>query len=1095
MKQFNGVQKDILLSRTKNQLVSAGAGSGKTTIMIEKIAGLLLNEDVDINSILVVTFTVLAAQEMKERLVEKLKAEFCSSCDETKKEKISTMMDKIETASIDTIDGFSSKTIKKYFYELEISPNIQIVSDTSQEFFINKAMDKTISIKKDKSGDVNLMLDLYGGNSRSLKEFKKLILDCYKKVVSLKNSEDFLNRVECEYLDSALSENVVNDLICNVVEEARKEALTTINSLDGNIKTMLEKFIQETESINENLSLKTNLQNLYLISPLKYHASYMARFVQLYDVKEKTTKVFDLIKNLKENKIFSDFDEKNSKISEYLAVFLKFLRNFIINYALIKEKNNLIDFYDLNKLMLKLLKNEKIKQELQEQYKYVFVDEYQDVNPLQDELINSIAGENTTLFMVGDVKQSIYGFRGSTPEFFLEKNKELEQRNEDVFNMNLNFRSSPKILKFVDEVFIKSMTKSTADIDYAKDCVIDPKRQDIIDDKVRILICNESKIEQVEQGVYSVKNSKTNEIDFSSECVCVGRLITDLFDSEFYDAKEKIFRKLKYSDFAILTRSNSGRDVCELVDYLKMINVPINKTNKILTSENELVILLMSILKCVNFTAEDVDYLAAFMSMTNLTIDDVVKIRNVKTSFYEDLKTAADNEDLPLSVKQEIQRGFEIIQDIRDRSYSMTIKELINYILYGHNLKYYILRHEKGEEQLLLLNKFVDKISSFENGLGICEFVEMVEKNVENANEHVVADAEDCVTIQTIHKSKGLEYPVVILFGCNKEFDYINHHDAINYDFELGFGVDYFEKENRTKSPSLTKFAINLKNNKKGFKEELRLLYVALTRAKNKLFITGSVENLDLSKIKKNSYLNVLLSPYMQRLSSAGDGEFENVIVENCDDCTNVISEKFSQNIEKEMKYYGFSYKNQEKFKISFKNSVTGINSEQHQQTSFKTKDVLTSEKQYEQEDRIQIGIDYHAALEKLDLTSPYLKNTEFENVDYLKIEKAHKVLSELAKDAVKIFNEAEFIMYVPYNEIVESEIADKVLIQGVVDLIIEKENSIIIVDYKFSRLPTQLLKEKYSEQLKLYKIAVERAFEKPVENTFIYSIEKAELC
>lgn len=1094
MKRFEGVQQQVLESKAKNQLVSAGAGSGKTTVMIEKISGLLLNEDVDVGSLLVVTFTVLAAQEMKDRLIEKLKSEFCASQDEQRKQKISLIMDKLETASIDTIDGFNSKTIKKYFYDLQVSPNIQIISDSSQEYFINKAMEKTVSEKKNGGDDINLMLDLFGGNARSLNEFKKLILNCYKKVVSLKDSEDFLFRVENEYLDSVKSENVVNMLICEIVDLARRSVLEVLPAVNGNIKTLLEQFADESEGINENLSLKSNLTNLFNIGTLRYHSSYMTKFPQLFEVKELTTRVFNLIKVLKENKIFCDFDEKNAEIHKYLTIFLKFLRIFMQNYKNIKEKNDLIDFNDLNKLMLKLLENDKIKSELQEQYKYIFVDEYQDVNPLQDELINSIVGENATLFMVGDVKQSIYAFRGSTPEFFIGKNELLKQNNEDVFNMNVNFRSNPKILEFVNEVFSKSMTKLSADIDYEKDCMIEPKRLDIVDDKVKIYLCEELKEEKTEKGVYSVKNADVNHEVIGSECVCVGDIVTKLVGTKFYDANLKIERKLKYSDIAILTRTNSGNDVVELVDYLKRINVPINKTNKILTSENEIVKLLLSIFKCVDFSAEDIDYLATFMALTNLTVEDVVAIRRDKTKFSEDLIFAQDDENIDAQIKFEIKKGFDIVEDIRQASYSATIKELIYYVLYNKKLKYYILRQEKGEEQLSLFLEFVDGISSFESCLGICEFVDMVEHNVENANEQNVAEGEDSVIVQTIHKSKGLEYPVVILFGCNKDFDYLNHHDTINYDFDLGLGFDYFDRETRTKSPSLTKYAINLKNHKKGFKEELRLLYVALTRAKNKLFITGTVEDLDFKKIRKNSYLNVLLAPYFNKLEETNI-ELANVNIERMENVKVKEFEKNSKNDEKIEKYCDFSYKNQEKFKISFKNTVTGINSEHYQQSGFSIKDVVTGERQYEQEDKIKTGINYHSALEKLDLKSAYEKNTNIEFVDYSKIEKAHQILSQLATNSVKIFNEAEFVMYVPYSEIVNSDITDKVLIQGVIDLIIEKENSIIIVDYKFSKLPARVLKEKYSEQLKLYKLAVEKAFNKPVEQTYIYSIEKAELC
>ena len=178
MKEFKGVQKEILMANKKNQLVSAGAGSGKTTVMIEKISNLLLHENVDVDNILVVTFTVLAAQEMKERLIKNLKNALLSA-ENHEKERILNIIEKIKTASIDTIDGFSSKTIKKYFYDLEISPNIEILSDATKDYYLTKAMTKTFNDYSKNEDEINLMLDLFGGNARNLESLKQLILTNY----------------------------------------------------------------------------------------------------------------------------------------------------------------------------------------------------------------------------------------------------------------------------------------------------------------------------------------------------------------------------------------------------------------------------------------------------------------------------------------------------------------------------------------------------------------------------------------------------------------------------------------------------------------------------------------------------------------------------------------------------------------------------------------------------------------------------------------------------------------------------------------------------------------------------------------------------
>ena len=189
-----------------------------------------------------------------------------------------------------------------------------------------------------------------------------------------------------------------------------------------------------------------------------------------------------------------------------------------------------------------------------------------------------------------------------------------------------------------------------------------------------------------------------------------------------------------------------------------------------------------------------------------------------------------------------------------------------------------------------------------------------------------------------------------------------------------------------------------------------------------------------------------------------------------------------------------FEYPNKEKFNVPFKNTVTGINSENNQKNGFVAKKIINKSVQYEAEDVVKTGVNYHSALENLDLIGEYKQTTDFEDVDYSKIKLAYQVLHPLTKGSINIRKEADFMMLVPYSTIASSYIDDNVLIQGVVDLIIEKENSVILVDYKFSRLPAKILKEKYSEQLSLYKLAIEEAYKKPVENMFIYSINTGEL-
>lgn len=1086
MAKFEGVQAEILFGEG-NQLVSAGAGSGKTTVMIEKISNLILNEDVDVDNILVVTFTVLAAQEMKDRLVKKLTDKLTET---ENKSKILEIIDKVKTASIDTIDGFCSKTIKKYFYELEISPNVEIISDATRDYFLTLAMKKTIDNFSKRTEEVSLLLDLFGGKRRNFKNLEKLILEHYFNIINIEDYKKFLSDCVKEYSDSIKSEKVVNLHICQLVNNIQQEIKSNYSEFSKDVQDKLMDFSLELEKFNKNLSFKFNLNLLKSLNVIEFSKKEKTEFLPLEDVENKILPLKKLKEKFQENEIDEDFNEKNLKILQYFEIFIGVLNSFIENYNNLKEKNNLIDFNDLNRLMLKLLKNEKVKIELQNKFKYIFIDEYQDVNPLQDSLMTSIAGPCSKVFMVGDVKQSIYGFRGSSPEWFLSKYDQFKSNSGKglAYDMNLNFRSNPLIMGFVDDVFSRLMTKKSSDIDYLKDCMIDARRDDIIDDKVKLVLIKEEKEEkEIAKGIYSVKENVNKKIETkkNAEAEKVAQIITELVGQEFYDANEKSVRKLTYKDIAILSRSEKNDDSVTLIETLREKSIPVNINNKLDITSSEGIKLILSILKCVSYSGDDVDILASMLALSEITIDEIVEIRQSE-SFFDDLCAIDGN--------QKVIDFNSTLEDIRSMSYVSTNAELISYILNEKKLKYYILKQENGEKEVSLIKEFLNKLSEAENSLNLSEFVEVVESNVSNGSDFSSLDSENSVTFQTIHKSKGLEYPVVILYNANKDFLYLKDNDTINFNLDVGLGIDYYDQSNRRRMMSLPKLAIKLKNNEKGYKEELRLLYVALTRAKNKLIILGTYKDFPCAdkEIKKTSFMNMILSCFASNLSGE-NVELKNCSIEFCDDEILLSKQKTESQLSVKRIDDDFVYPNSEKFSVTLKNTVTGINAEKSQK--FVAKECLNNFNQYDMsEDKAKIGTHYHSALEQLDFNAEYVQNTNFDDVDYEKIELAHTILSPLIAGAKNVKKEAEFMMYVPYNEIVSSEITDKILIQGVVDLIVEREDSIDIVDYKFSSLPIKQLKEKYKEQLKLYKKAVESAMKKPVENMFIYSINSGEL-
>lgn len=1099
---FEQIQLDIINSSAKNQLVSAGAGSGKTTVMIEKIANLIIEQDVPITSLLVVTFTVLAATEMRQRLESKLKQKLAEVDADTslsteqieaKKRNILNKLDEIQTASIDTIDGFNAKTIKKYFYELNLNPNVEIISDTTRDFYINRAMKRAVeTISKDKN-KINILLDIFGGNARNLKNLEQQIIDTYNDIINLEDYVAFVQDAKSEYITNQKSENVVNNYLIKLANDL---SLTFKNEIGGYPQDILDKFnynIEQLQKINKALTLKANLIAINNINLVTFTSKQTKEYQNLADLNNEIKDFKKDVEKLKSSGIDENYDLHNEQIAEYFGYVCDLLELFMQNYESIKAKNNLMDFNDMSRKMLELLSIDRVRADLQQRYKYIFIDEYQDVNPLQDNIMEQITGKDTKVFTVGDIKQSIYGFRGSSPEWFLQKYNSFKQDQSigSAFDMNINYRSNPIILNFINQIFVPLMTIHTADIDYKNTAQIDPRRTDIIDDKPTILLVSNDQPKPTAEGVYSVKND-TNTEQFADpkvyEAACVAELITkDLIGKQFYDANLKQNRPLTYKDIAILIRSTNDEGFDILVDVLRQCNIPVNLNNKLQTNTSEGIKLLLSILKCVNNTADDVDYLAAFLSLTDLQLDDIMSIRKREQNLIDDL--------LENQTNQQIALGFEKLNKIRLQSYVSTNNQLINYILNEMQVKNYLQATRFGEKEVKLIEQFVSNLG-VENSLSLADFVTVIEANVSRGNDYLDMDKEDSVTFETIHKSKGLEYPVVILFSANRTFTYLRDHDDISFNADIGLGMNYYDFATRKKAFSLPKFAIKVANSAKAYKEELRLLYVALTRAKNKLIITGTYSPKSLNeKIKKTSYLNMILSCYQSALL-AGRTDFEL--------CKFVFRDEIESNTvsiaeptpEIEFIKPDFEYENATKFNISIKNSVTGLNTKQSEQQHFDTKAYLTPQTQYlTTEDKALVGTHYHKALELLDLTTAYNKNTDFKDVDYDKIKLAHNVLSKIVVGAKQIRKEADFMMNMPYNQIVSnSSVTDNVLVQGVLDMLVEFEDHFVIVDYKFSNLKASVLKQKYAEQLRLYKMAVEKAFNKPVEHMYIYSINTGEL-
>ncbi len=1118
-KQFDPEQRRVLDDTSQHQLVSASAGSGKTTVMIQKITDLLLNNRVSTDELLVVTFTNLASSEMRERLMKNIAEALSKATTDDEKGRIQLILDNLETASVNTIDGFCSKMLKKYFYQANLDPDIKIISSCSQEYYINKALDLAIKeFNQTNHDELVLLCDIFEKKTRSLDELKNNMLNCFKYCVCQKDYNKFLDSILGQYKDLlSPSSQYLNNYIYKNVNPNVMEILRILPHFTDftRLHTMMDGYCSHLLKIKLDNCLADNAKLLTNCPTCNFsYSENISKDDLVYEkLKHHTENLRKIITEMKFLNTLQD-EQYITSISSHLDGFIKLLRLFINTYDRLKSENDVMDFSDLERKMLDLLQQEEIINDFHNTYKYIFVDEYQDINPMQDELINTLLSNSGNLFMVGDVKQSIYGFRQSTPELFINAYKNYKENSNlgTAFDMNINFRSAPEILKFNNEIYSHLMTEQVADIDYANTSQFKPKREDFPKTQaVEILIANkDNDLEDTpENGVYSVQNHLNPSNMLSAHTLEVDLVvdkIKGLVGTDFYDSGLKQTRKLEYSDIAILSRDIGSEKVQALAKALSQNNIPISIVKKTNLQESEGVNKILSILKILNFTASDVDYAYLFTSpLVNMDYNELLQVyTNHDLTLYDNLCEYANNNSDNLSLK--IKYGFNLCEEFRMASTTLNVVELIEAILNKYHLRQHLLTNVKGYEQVNILDEFLNTLSPEEKNLSISKFIDVIEKNLNTINEIIARDSINSVTIQTIHASKGLEYPVVILFNTGKQFRYITDHKDLNFDLELGIGMEYYDLNARKRHESPTRYAITLKNREKAFKEELRLLYVATTRAKNKLIITGccSEDKLKNNTLSRDNYLNLILSTYYGQINTkplAVEYNFANCKINIFDylsasseqivDTHKLLSDDNVINCNVNYTYPHLSESN-----ISIKNNVTALSRTLNEEYNIAPVKLNLGENlQATNDDLAQIGTQYHAALSSIDYCCPYVYNGDDCDIDEALIRLAHDKISPLAQGAIRQFNEKQFMMYVPYKDIyTDSDIDTKILVQGVIDLIIEFDDHLVLIDYKYSNLPINRLTEKYRTQIMLYKIALERAFKKPVTKSLIYSIKTGEL-
>ena len=868
-------------------------GSGKTAVLVERIINKVLNEKINIDEILVVTFTNAAASEMRERVLDAI---YKKLDEEPENENLQKQITLLNKASICTIDSFCLEVVRNYFYELEnISPNFRIADTSEIELLKQEVIDDIFEEKYEKEDeDFTKLINIYT-SYRDDTPLKDLVLKIYSYIQSNPFPEKWLNdKIEIFNLEDKLEEDFSNTIwgkeLLKEVREIVIDSITSLNRIEKylSVEPELEKFWQTIRSDIEQLeTLKEHTnswEDAYTIANNLEFVTWPRKSSNL-EIKEKAKDVRDevkeKIKNISKKILICNSKEANQDIYDMYLV-LKKLENLILEFqkefSKRKRDKNIVDFHDIEHFALKILlkadeegniEKSEIAKKYQNKFKEVAIDEYQDSNLVQEYILTAVSN-NKNIFMVGDVKQSIYKFRQAMPELFLSKYdtymKKTEKGENDDLKIQLfkNFRSKKNVLDFTNIIFQDIMSHQLGDILYDKEEYLNlganyPEINQNQKTEIHIIQTKEQAIlETNEENTESETIEEEHIEDIELEARFVANKIKELIKNKFqvYDRKKENYRDIEYKDIVILLRATS-KSAPIFEQELLNLDIPVFSDSSQEYLDSIEIQTIMSLLKIIDNPIQDISLVTVLRSpIGKFTDDELIQIRlsDKKDNFYTCMQKAKISVDSELSNK--IEQFLNNLDNWRKEQEYLALDELIWKIYSDTGYYNYVSLMPNGMLRQANLRMLFERAKQYETASfkGLYNFIHFIEKIHLSSGDlgaaKIIGENENVVRIMSIHKSKGLEFPVVFLSSTGKQFNLMDLNESILLHQEMGIGVKYIDYEKQIQYDTLSKAAIRNKILTETLSEEMRILYVALTRAKEKLFITGIQKDYDKTKEK-----------------------------------------------------------------------------------------------------------------------------------------------------------------------------------------------------------------------------------------------------
>lgn len=1114
-------QSEILKITDKNLIVSASAGSGKTTIMIDKITNYIISQKSHINEILVLTYTKAAAYEMKKKLIDKLQSSV------QKHPFLEEELDLVHNSDISTFDSFCQKIVKKYFYILNIDPSFKMLDEKEQYYIQNNAIKN--AIYKFQEMFPNEFENLIGNLApkRNTELIEKLIFNIYNYTTSILNPNDFLKTSFQLYSkNNKIAENTINahynmslksflKIFKKLKNKSAKLNIDTYVSYLSNLIVLIEQILRES-SLSKRLAL---IQIPEALKHNKLDEIELSKLINLEKNKLKTSVFNKMIENFISpeaiNESYTNCETLISNLFNLLSFFKK-------EYNDLKKKINVYDFNDVERLTIDLLENNDICTQIKNTYKYIFVDEFQDANAIQEKIIFML--QNNNLFFVGDTKQSIYAFRQSDPEIFfkIQKNFENDKKSESK-TLNCNFRTNKNILNFANILFSKIMTKTTCGLNYKKEsCFIPMAQYDDLEEEKCVslnLILEENEKKEIEPTkIYNLIEEslqKKQNTKYNNECLFICNKITELLGKCIYDNKSKTIRPITYKDITILIAKRNEFSK-KLTQYFIDLNIPYtyNSGNN-LDDCYDIKVLFQLLKYSLN---QNNDYaLTCLLNSPLFNFSDQelasIKLNSIEEPFYYNCVKNYDKND---HIYEKIKNFNNTINTFIFNCKYKGIYYAFNKIIRDTNYLLTISYENDFTNRQENINQYINSFANSQYNFNLVEFVEYKE----NSNTKIKGTSDkpfsNSIQITTMHSSKGLEYPIVILPNLDQDFTKEPNPLCIKINKKLGVGIKNFNENERKCSNGIFYEACRIKNKETELSEKIRLLYVAMTRAKNQLILVGTSKNnfekfkSDLDIIACNNYLSMIVNCLNNKTINKinNQNEFSHIMFKNnkfkisqikIDSTPKIISktEIFIQDNSKFESLSKFLNKNFNKQKnlIALKNAVSSFTHLENASLNQTPKQFTLSEHTFEKP--AEIGTLYHKILENInfnecktisdieDYIEYNLNNNEkqiLKNISFEQILKNISLIKNFITSNSVILKEQKFVMNIPYNEVVKSDITEKIIIQGIIDLLIINKEDIVLIDYKLSNKSNIDIKNTYKKQIELYAMAISKQFKLPIK-------------